>query len=91
MKGQRVGRSKTDDVTYGYSANVEQIVHAKHLLVGILDNAESVRGSLFDGLATMQPLSAGVGEADPGKIPETSGFAVRARLDPRGWLSKRDV
>jgi hypothetical protein len=42
MKGQRVGRSKTDDVTYGYSANVEQVVHAEHLLVGILDNAESV-------------------------------------------------
>ena len=82
---------KSGVTTYGYSADVVQVIHAKHLLVWILDNAEIAGGVLLDELAAIQPLTAGVREAKPGKVPETRSFAARTSLDPARSLGKRDV
>ena len=71
------------------TTDVIQIIHAKHLLIRFLDYIENRRRGLINWLATVQPLSAGVGEAESGKVPETGSpvmFITRIGLEPIGTL-----
>ena len=86
--GPRVGTYPSD------GTDVVEVIHAKHLLVRVLDNIENGGWGLVDRLAAIQPLPSGVGEAESGEVPETGRFVIRVtgcRLEPTGSLGVRDV
>jgi len=71
------------------STDVVQVVHAKHLLVRVLDDIENRGWGLVDRLTAVQPLPSGVGEAEPGEVPETGRFVILVTgcsLEPGGGL-----
>jgi len=51
--GWRVNTVRLAGVTYHGTTDVEEVIHAEHLLIRILDNIENPRWGLFDWLATV--------------------------------------
>ena len=80
--------------TYPDGTDVKQVIHAKHLLVWVLDGFEDWGRGLIEWLAAVQPLSSSVGETESSKVPETGSLVVYItglRLEPVWTLGVRNI
>lgn len=79
--------------TYPDGTDVIQVIHAKHLLVWVLDGIENWGWGLVE-LATIQPFSSAVREAETSEVPETGRlfvFVIRLCLEPARTLGIGNV